>query len=49
MARYADIFKQNKENNKWELTVPWKESVEDTHERKKFKSDELLETCKNNG
>ena len=33
----------------WELTVPWEEHAEKAHERKKFKYDELLETCKNNG
>ena len=32
----------------WELTVPWKEFVEEAYARKKLKY-ELLETCKNNG
>ena len=31
------------------MTVPWDEHVEEAHEQKKFKYDELLETCKNNG
>ena len=32
-----------------ELTVPWEENAEETHERKKLKYDELVELCKNNG
>ena len=32
-----------------ELIVPCEEHVEEAHELKKFKYDELLEICKNNG
>ena len=33
----------------WDLAVPWEEYVEEAHEEKKIKYDELLETCKNDG
>ena len=33
----------------WELTVPWEEHLEEPHERKQYKYDELQEKGKNNG
>ena len=32
----------------WKLAVPWEEDTEEAYEQK-FKYDELLKTCKNNG
>ena len=33
----------------WDLTVPWEENIEEAHERKISKYDELLEEWQSNG